>query len=125
MFKMPAYDPFSIAVMSLGNGLLTPRRFPPPWTVEDNEPPLWPHAAKRMLNFFPPRPINAAAALDRIELLAVKSLHELLRVRWFLKAVDVKPLAVVMQRVTSRAKRQVSTERMYLVVAVAFAQPRR
>jgi hypothetical protein len=49
-----------------------------------------------MLSFFLPRPISAAAALDRIELLAVKSLHELLRVRWLLKAIDVKPLAVVM-----------------------------
>jgi hypothetical protein len=62
---------------------------------------------------------------DRIELLATKSLHKLLRVHWLLKAIDVKPLAVVKKRMASRAKRQVSTKPVYLVVAVAFAQPRR
>jgi hypothetical protein len=48
-----------------------------------------------------------------------------LRIHCLLEAVDVKPLAVVIKRVASRAKRQVSTELMYLVVAVAVAQPRR
>ena len=71
------------------------------------------------------RPIGAAGALDRIELLATKSLHELLRVRWLLKAIDVKPLAVVIERMASRAERQISTEFVYLVVAVALAHPRR
>jgi hypothetical protein len=66
-----------------------------------------------------------AAALDRIKLLAAKSLHELLRVRRLLETIDVKPLAVVMERVASRAERQVSTELVYLVVAVAPANARR
>ena len=86
--------------------------------------PLWPHAAKRMLSFFPPRPIGAATALGGIELLATESFHELLRVRRLLETVDVKPLAVVIKRMASRAERQVSTELMYLVLA-ALAEPRR
>ena len=39
--------------------------------------------------------MGAAAALDSIELLVTTSFHELLRVRWLLKVVDVKPLAIV------------------------------
>jgi hypothetical protein len=65
------------------------------------------------------------ARLDGIKLLAAKSLQELLRVRQLLKAIDVKPLAIVIKRVASRAERQVSTELMYLVVAIALAEPRR
>jgi hypothetical protein len=67
---------------------------------------------------------RAAAALDRRELLAIKSLHELLRVRRLLKAIDVKPLAIVTKGMASRAQRQVSAEFVYLIVAIAFAEAR-
>ena len=80
---------------------------------------------RQALLFFPRRPIGAAAALGRIELRATKSVHELLRVRLLLEAVDVKPLAVVMERVASRAERQISTELVYVVVAAPLADPRR
>ena len=84
-----------------------------------------PHSVRLALTFFPSRPIGAAAALDRIELLAAKSFHELMRVRCLLEAIDVKPLAVVLERVASRAERQVSTELVDFVVAVALTNPRR
>ena len=68
---------------------------------------------RQALSFFPRRPVGAAAALGRIELRATEFVHELLRVRMLLEAVDVKPLAVVMERVASRAERQLSTELVY------------
>jgi hypothetical protein len=68
--------------------------------------------ANKLANFFPPRPIGAAAALGRIELLAAEPLHVLLRVRWLLETIDMKPLSIVIQRMPGRAERQVTTHEL-------------
>jgi hypothetical protein len=62
--------------------------------------------------------------LRPIEALTAEPFHELLRVGGFFEAVDVKPLAIVIERMTTRTQRQVSAELVYLVVAAALVHSR-
>ena len=62
--------------------------------------------------FLPTRPVTASPSLFRIECLAAEPLHEFVGITCFGEAVDVEPPAVVENRMTARAKRQILTESM-------------
>jgi hypothetical protein len=68
-------------------------------------------------SFFPPRPIAPFASLLRIELLAAELSHELLRVLGVGKAIDVPPLVIMEDRVTTLAEGRVLAEHVNDVVA--------
>ena len=51
--------------------------------------PLLLHAAKRMLNFLPPRPIGTAAASIGLNFSPSESFHELLRVGQLFEAIEL------------------------------------
>jgi hypothetical protein len=69
--------------------------------------------------------MRAAAAFAWMKSLASEPLHEFMRVSRLLEAVNVKPLIVVIKRVTSRAERKVAAKLMDFVVAISLAKPRR
>jgi hypothetical protein len=50
--------------------------------------------------------------------------HKLVRVSCLLEAVNMEPLAVVIERVASGAECQVSAKLVDLIIAVALAKPR-
>jgi hypothetical protein len=69
------------------------------------------------VSFSPPSPIVALTPLARVELLTAEPPHKLLGMLGVGEAMDVPPLPVVKDRVTTRAQRQVTTERMNVFVA--------
>jgi hypothetical protein len=72
----------------------------------------------------PSCPAGAAPALCGIEFLTAEPFQEFLCVGGVPKTINVKPLAVVIKGVASRAQRQVSAEFVYLFVAAALAETR-
>lgn len=73
---------------------------------------------------FPTSPVAASPSLVRIEFLATEPLLEFIGVSFLGEAVNVEPLAVVVDSVTSAAERHALTELMNFLVATAFTEAR-
>ena len=82
------------------------------------------HAAVRFL-LFPPRPVTALATHRRIKFLATKSCLEFLRIGGIAKAINVKPITIVINGMTARAERQVSAELVNLFISSLLTKSRR